>query len=387
MKFPVYTASLTLLLQATLAQAITPGDNWLDSYSADGQCYCYSTFDHDAGTIVVQTPAGPRTTREICDAIGPGPGVGSNPIYNDLQCGNGPPNSAPDEAVCPGRVDMGEAGCSIIGPTWNLEKYFPGDGQEGSPDAGDQDAQSEYKNQVEGTPINVVHQPGDVLIPVLDAVSWDDRWVVVDGSNNAADSGYADADLPHLTGSNDPRYLEVLPDTRVAPADAQDSTNSWQPANGPAIHFNVEFASAGNYQVFVRLFSSGPYDDKISVGIDGSWLNESNTLHACGVKGAWSWSDCPDTEPVVLSVASSGVHSVHFAAMEDGLEFDQFLLRRLLVDTQNTSEPATEPEPESAKAVSVGDKGLGYGAGGMGLIVLMLAGVKLVRSAGRLTVV
>jgi hypothetical protein len=41
-------------------------------------------------------------------------------VYNDIQCGNGPPNDAGDETVCPGRTDHGKEGCKYIGPTWKF---------------------------------------------------------------------------------------------------------------------------------------------------------------------------------------------------------------------------------------------------------------------------
>ncbi|MEM6990613.1 MAG: hypothetical protein AAF721_08955 [Myxococcota bacterium] len=97
-----------------------PGNNWGDSYSADGRCYCDSTFDHAIGEIEIDTPVGTRTVLQICEAIGAGPGSAGNPVYNDIQCGNGPANDAGDEDWCPGRVDQGEAGCCIVGPTWDL---------------------------------------------------------------------------------------------------------------------------------------------------------------------------------------------------------------------------------------------------------------------------
>lgn len=107
------------------AMALVPGGaSWKDSYSFEGQCYCDTTFDHHIGKVIVQTPAGEKTVAEVCAVIGPGPGAAGNPIYNDIQCGNGPPNDQADEVECPGRVDMGEAGCGIIGPRWNLERYF-----------------------------------------------------------------------------------------------------------------------------------------------------------------------------------------------------------------------------------------------------------------------
>ena len=99
----------------------TPGgDSWKDSYSVGDQCYCDTTFDHDIGDIMVDTTVGEITVREACELVGPGPGSSGRPIYNDIQCGNGPANDAGDEDYCPGRVDIGKEGCVQIGPTWKF---------------------------------------------------------------------------------------------------------------------------------------------------------------------------------------------------------------------------------------------------------------------------
>ena len=115
-----------LSMTSTALAQLVPSRGWEDSYSANGRCYCASSFDHGAGNLTIDTPAGPRSARQVCAAIGPGPGVGSNPIYNDLQCGNGPPNDSEmrDEQICPGRVDLGVAGCQVKGPRWNLARAF-----------------------------------------------------------------------------------------------------------------------------------------------------------------------------------------------------------------------------------------------------------------------
>ncbi|MGH1344839.1 MAG: hypothetical protein ACRBN8_24980 [Nannocystales bacterium] len=99
------------------------GVGWADSYSVDGRCYCASSFDHNIGELVVDTPAGPRTVLQICEALGAGPGIGGNPMYNDIQCGHGPANDAGDEDWCPGRVDQGTDGCCTAGPTWDLSIF------------------------------------------------------------------------------------------------------------------------------------------------------------------------------------------------------------------------------------------------------------------------
>jgi len=98
----------------------TPQANWKDSYSVGDACYCDSTFDHNVGGLLVNTNQGTMTVREACDILGAGPGSAGRPTYNDVQCGNGPANDAGDEDYCPGRVDIGKAGCTHIGPTWKL---------------------------------------------------------------------------------------------------------------------------------------------------------------------------------------------------------------------------------------------------------------------------
>jgi len=99
---------------------------WADSYSVGDHCFCESTFDHRIGEkIVDDTPLGEgATVRDICDYLGPGPGFSwFHPRYNDIQCGNGPPNDDAilDEITCPGRIEYGPEGCGYIGPKWNFD--------------------------------------------------------------------------------------------------------------------------------------------------------------------------------------------------------------------------------------------------------------------------
>lgn len=107
---------------------VTPGGrSWADSYSVGDECFCATTFDHNIGPFYVETPLGWKTVFEICELLGPGPGnTGDRPVYNDIQCGNSPPNNAGDEHICPGRTDLGEAGCGHIGPRWKFDNLFAG---------------------------------------------------------------------------------------------------------------------------------------------------------------------------------------------------------------------------------------------------------------------
>jgi hypothetical protein len=94
---------------------VTPnGRSWADSYSFGDRCYCATTFDHYIADVLVETPQGWITIRQACELLGSGPGIEGRPVYNDIQCGNGPPNNAGDEHVCPGRTDVRRLECGIL---------------------------------------------------------------------------------------------------------------------------------------------------------------------------------------------------------------------------------------------------------------------------------
>ena len=118
--------AMTLAFSSVHA-AVTPDPGWADSYSVGNECYIDSTFDHDVGSMLVQTPHGSKTVRQIARALGPGPGKAGNPQYNTVNCGHAPYNSAWDEQpqACPGRVDQGPSGCMTTGPRWNLARAYP----------------------------------------------------------------------------------------------------------------------------------------------------------------------------------------------------------------------------------------------------------------------
>lgn len=82
------------------------GIYWADSYSVGNHCYCdkVTSYDHGIDIIQVETQLGWMTVKQACEILGPGPGIKNRPIYNDVQCGNGPPNDEGDEQRCPGRV-------------------------------------------------------------------------------------------------------------------------------------------------------------------------------------------------------------------------------------------------------------------------------------------
>ena len=122
-------STLVFILSASAyAQTWNPNLGWKDSYAVGGKCYCDSNgYDHNLDSKFAETPIGSQNVVDICEAIervlGYGALEGRIP-YNDIQCGNGPPNDAADEIGCPGRVDIGPEGCDQIGPKWDLESVY-----------------------------------------------------------------------------------------------------------------------------------------------------------------------------------------------------------------------------------------------------------------------
>ena len=116
--------------QAPIVEPSSPTP-WSDSYSVGGQCYCDTNFDHGLNSVSVDTRDGRKTVREVCAAITSNFGNGSfqnRVYYNTVQCGHGPANNAPDEAVCPGiprgNNDYTGSRCQQTGSTWNLDLLF-----------------------------------------------------------------------------------------------------------------------------------------------------------------------------------------------------------------------------------------------------------------------
>ncbi len=118
-------------ISPTANTSLNPGGiGWADSFSHNGTCWCDSSnYDHNIGPVQVSTPVGTRTVFQVCEAqkaSGNKPTRASgDPVYNDVQCGNGPPNDAGDEDPdqCPGRTDIGGQGCGHIGPVWDFSAF------------------------------------------------------------------------------------------------------------------------------------------------------------------------------------------------------------------------------------------------------------------------
>lgn len=122
---PPADAHLDIVKAIGVAGRDPQGLSWADSYSVAGRCYMDSSLGDGIVGAMVNTPDGAMSVRELSTRMQPGPGRAGNPIYNDIQCGNGPASPAQHETDCPGRVDIGIEGCGQIGPMWDLSDLLP----------------------------------------------------------------------------------------------------------------------------------------------------------------------------------------------------------------------------------------------------------------------
>jgi hypothetical protein len=340
------------------AHAITPWPSWKDSYSVDDQCYCDTTFDHAVGEIEVQTPAGPSTVAEVCALIGPGPGADGNPIYNDVQCGNGPANDAGDETSCPGRIDQGESGCMTIGPSWNLNRFYTEAIEQPEPIAvAEQPVVDESvtpgvsEGSVDAESTLDTFPPAGLLFEAEDVDTADDRWIFSTSQNAIEGSILDDSDASHAMGASGGAYMELLPEGLLDTSDNASADTVWPiPGDGPTLQFNIDFPVEGTYEVFARAFSSNVNADTIHVGVDGLWSADDSIIELCDQRDEWVWSDCNENKRTFINVPTSGMHTVHFAGRDDGYELDQFVLS--LVDAADVG--TTTVTPELSGAVRVG---------------------------------
>jgi hypothetical protein len=308
-----------LLAMATLysvnaSAAITPGPNWADSYSVNGKCYCATSFDHGIGDYTVDTPAGIKTVKEVCNKIGPGPGKGSNPVYNTVQCGHEPAHEdairidgqwVKDEKVCPGRVDLGSSGCDIKGPKWDLSVFggsIPTESDERCSVIGDtlSSAQSLFASQCsdftqnECKPISVVGKTKQVCssATIIDSTT---LAIVLDQTTLQAEN-YARAKDSNAVNSGG-EYRDGEVDVEIT-GDIGGGFNVGWTSQNEYLEFDIYVAETNEYTLSARVASiydtglfSVSVDDQavannISTPYTGNWQSYITLSESIGVLSA-----------------------------------------------------------------------------------------------------
>ncbi|PHS05798.1 MAG: hypothetical protein COA78_15010 [Blastopirellula sp.] len=145
-----------------------------------------------------------------------------------------------------------------------------------------------------------------------------------------------DSDPSHVAGASGGAYIEILPDTRSTHADKLIHGENFQSSPGKmaVLSYKVHFNNTGRYYVWARAHSTGPEDNGLHVGIDGTWPDSGQRLQWCQGKKTWKWESkqrtekqhCGEAFKIYLDVKTPGVHTISFSMREDGFEFDKWVM-------------------------------------------------------------
>ncbi len=133
-------------------------------------------------------------------------------------------------------------------------------------------------------------------------------------------------------------YMEILPDTRRTHADLLIHGDNFSNIPGvlAIIEYQVYFNNPGRYYVWARAYSTGPEDNGVHVGINGTWPSSGQRIQWCQGKHSWRWESSQRTAEVhcgvpgliYLDVPSEGIHTIAFSMREDGFRFDKWIMTK-----------------------------------------------------------
>ncbi|HKS29833.1 MAG TPA: S8 family serine peptidase [Pyrinomonadaceae bacterium] len=128
------------------------------------------------------------------------------------------------------------------------------------------------------------------------------------------------------------------PDTNVQLSTGYTNTS-------PELRYQVEFAAAGTYYVWLRAWANDTSDNSVHVGLDGQAVTTADHI-SVGSYGAWTWVRSTMDGPVAtINVNSAGLHTINVWMREDGLRVD-----RLLLTTNSLTVPTGNGPAESSRS-------------------------------------
>lgn len=113
--------------------------------------------------------------------------------------------------------------------------------------------------------------------------------------------------------------MQAVPNTEDVIIEMDDVGNS------PRLDYEVEFAKAGTYTVWVRGWGETQEDNSCHVGLDGKALDSSNSIAEFDAE--WLWvKDTKDGEDATIKVEKPGRHILNVWMRENGFILDRILL-------------------------------------------------------------
>lgn len=110
---------------------------------------------------------------------------------------------------------------------------------------------------------------------------------------------------------------------------AEPNTGVWTGLNlnGPRLDYDINFAAAGSYYVFVRTSAPSGSDDSFHAGLNGNSVTNQSGI-GMGANGPWTWAeDANSGTPVIINVPSAGKHTFNLWMREDGTQIDKIVIK------------------------------------------------------------
>lgn len=107
-----------------------------------------------------------------------------------------------------------------------------------------------------------------------------------------------------------------------------------EPGKMDVLHYKVHINTPLRYFVWPRAHSTGPEDNGLHVGLDGQWPTSGQCLQWCVGKKHWRWESkqrtkkehCGKPFKIFLDIQEAGEQIIQFSMLEDGFEFDKWLM-------------------------------------------------------------
>ena len=163
-----------------------PNIKWASSYVANGKCFIDSDFSTNSfGSAPIKSNSSGLSTvediyRMLINDPRYRPRTTTDIVYNDLQCGNGPAIQESNESKdggCPGRLDSGIRGCSMVGPRWDLDFQVEQTIVKNAIEPSDIELQSDIIRDARSISANGIVDVGDDFIDVLEENENSEIWV------------------------------------------------------------------------------------------------------------------------------------------------------------------------------------------------------------------
>ena len=116
--------------------------------------------------------------------------------------------------------------------------------------------------------------------------------------------------------------------------------------NGPRLDYDITFAEAGTYRLWVRTSAPGSTDDSFHAGLDGTGYTNSSGYGMGNIVGNWGWSDEANSgQNVDLVVSTPGKHTLNIWMREDGIQIDKIVVSLDPTEPQGTGPAESTQQP------------------------------------------